>query len=393
MRIFRTRCLPAGIWRVACRIAGIGLVLIAFTRISAAQSPAALSGYLEHQFAIDRAAGEWTHLDYDRLRIDLKAEAGRRASVSAAFIGQLYRGDTERDLRAYLPASLAAQFDSLTLALSDRMLLNHAFLTVRPGRLEITAGKQFLTWGAAWVFNPTELFRPKNLYEPTYDREGIGAVSVRLPLTTHSDLLVAFVPDGPLGRSGYVARSRHHVSGTDFSLLAATLYDASLPGFRSNRRYTLGGDVSGEALGLGIWLEGTVSSVGERRWLDAVVGANSTVGESTLLLLEIFHNGRGEIAAPYDFRDWSERLAGVTRTMGRWNVYAMATREVGQLWRVGLSMIGNPGDRSGVLIPLISYEFAQDVEILFNALLFGGSDESEYGMDRQGAFLRARVYF
>lgn len=393
MQPFRTRCSPGGIWRAASRAAFAIVVLIGSDRIGRAQTSATLSGYLEHQYALDRSAGRWTHLDYDRLRLDLKAEAGRRTSVSAAFIGQLYRGDTELNLSSYLPADLAAQFDSLTLTLNDRMLLNHAFLTVRPGRLEITAGKQFLTWGAAWVFNPTELFRPKNLYEPAYDREGIGALSARLPLATHSDLLFALVPDGALKRSGYVMRSRHHLSGTDVSVMAATLHEATLPGSASDRRYTIGGDVSGEALGLGLWVEGTYSGSGDRRWVDAVAGANTSVGESTLLLLEVFHNGRGSSRAPYDVRDWAERLAGITRTLGRWNVYAMATREVGQLWRVGLSVIGNPCDGSSAWIPLVAYDFAQDVEVLFNAMVFAGSADSEYGMDRVGAFLRARVYF
>jgi hypothetical protein len=71
----------------------------------------------------------------------------------------------------------------------------------------------------------------------------------------------------------------------------------------------------------------------------------------------------------------------------------MVSKQVRQLWTVGGSVLANAGDGSMVLIPSLSHAFAENVDFLFNGLLFLGGDGSEYGLDRHGGFLRLRVYF
>ena len=100
---------------------------------TAAQQQVRFTGYLEHQFAVSRAGDEWRMLDYDRLRVDVNVRAGRGTRASAAVVYQLFRGDTEIDLRSFLPDDLAAALESTSVELEDIHLLNHAYVRLNPG--------------------------------------------------------------------------------------------------------------------------------------------------------------------------------------------------------------------------------------------------------------------
>ncbi len=379
-----------------------GLFAILFPLRLQAQTETRWNGYLEHQYSVSFNEGRWTHLDYDRARVDLNAQAGRNTLLSVAVVGQLYRGNTETLLRDALPEALHALVDSAALPLEDRFYLNHAFITLHPGAIALTVGKQYLAWGAAYVFNPTELFRPKNVLEPGYEREGVGAITARLPLGVLSDIMIGLTPEGSFRTSGKLVRVRHHLAGFDLSALAAILYEPALP-IRFNvtdrqhpeRRRTLGGDATGELFGLGVWAEAAWSDHAGDRWVEATAGGNYTLRDGTLLLLEGHYNGRGAWSYPYAPALWFGRLAGGVRSLGKAILYGSVSRPMGsyQLWAVGLSALANVGDPSGVLVPYVSYAFAENVDLLFNGLVYLGSDGAEFGGQRFGGFLRGRVYF
>ncbi len=387
-------------WRAGrLRDVVLGFALLGFAPCSAyGQLGTRLTGYLEHQFSTNRTDHGWRLIDYDRARVDLSARAGRGVSASVAAVGQLYRGNTRVELRDFLPDDLDPLVDTASVTLDDQYFLNHAYVTFQPGALELIAGKQYLTWGAAWVFNPTELFRPKNPFEPTYEREGVAAISAKVSLGPLSDVQVALVPDGGFDTSGKLFRARHHLVGFDLSALVAVVHERQAPTAFDvptdlERRFTVGGDVSGEILGLGVWAEATWSDHADERWVETAVGGNYTLGDGTLLLLEGYYNGRGEWDHPYSPSQWLARFSGDRRSLGKGLVYGLASRPFGQLWTLGMSALANVGDGSMVLIPSVAYAFAENVDLLFNGFAYVGADGAEFGTDTYGAFLRGRIYF
>jgi len=363
-----------------------------------AQDAPRLGGYYEHQLSGAVRRGQGSYLDYDRFRVNLDQTAGAHAAASIGVIYQLYRGDTKVPLAGLLPQSLANLVDTAAVEIEDRHFVNHLYVSLRAGPVELVAGKQYLAWGAAAVFNPTELFRPKNPFEPGYDREGLGAVTTKLALGPLSELLVAVVPNGGFEQSGKVARLRHHIGGVDLSTLVAETHEpiaTAIPGGGQTlaRRRAVGGDFSGELAGLGVWGEALYSWFDGQRWLEASVGGNYTLGDGTHLTLEGYFNGRGEGGAPYRAEGWLARLAGERRSLGKVLLYGGISRTVAELWTVGGSTIANPGDGSAALIPVVGYSLAQNVDLLFNGFVSLGGDESELGVGGTGAFLRARIYY
>ena len=378
--------------------AALILLLTPAAETPAQESPR-LNGYLEHQYSVSRIGGRWTHLDYDRFRADLEAQAGRSTRASAALIWQIFRGGTSIRLPDLFPEELRSLAPDITVEIEDQHYLNHAYIVLHPGPVEVTLGKQYLAWGRGMVFNPTELFRPKSLLEPSYEREGVGALSASLPTGQLGDVQLVVVPRERFRTSSKVLRTRQHLSGFDVSAMVAELHesvDPALPGRPAGdvrRRLTAGGDITGELLGFGVWVEGTYSEHGEARWWEVTAGGNYTLPWGTLVAVEGYYDGRGEWNDPYPYLDWLGRLSGARRTLGKGMVFATVSHQLRQLWTLGLSGLVNAGDGSAVVIPSLLYSFAQDVDLIFNGIVFVGDDGTEFGSQGHSAFLRARVYF
>lgn len=400
------KCSRSEILKVACRSRYIAVWAITLLCVAISASPGRaqtevrITGYLEHQYSVSVNDGGWTQLDYDRARVDVNARAGRGTRVAVAPVWQIFRGNTEIQLTDVLPDFLDPFADSITVPVENRLYLNHAYINLRPGPFELTLGKQYLAWGAALAFNPTELFRPKNVLEPSYEREGVGAVTIQLPLGPLSDVTLGYVPDGGLSESGKLLRVRHHLAGYDLSALVAITGEAGLsPTFslqlpEAEQRLTIGGDITGELLGLGAWVEAAWSDLAGAQWLEATVGGNYTLEAGTRMMVEGYFNGRGSWKQPYDLAQWAGRLTGTLRSMSRLVFFGSLMHPVDefQLWNVGLSSLVSL-DGSAVLISSVSYAFAQDVDLLFNGLVYMGKDGTEYAGNRFGGFIRARVYF
>lgn len=362
---------------------------------------ARLSGYLEHQFSVSEIGGDLTQLDYDRLRVDLDATAGRGVVASAAVVWQLYRGATELSLPGLLPQPLRDQVPpDRIISLGDRQYLNHAYVSVYAGPFTVTAGKQHLAWGRGLVFNPTELFRPKALYDPGYDREGVGALNATLTTGVLSDVSVVYVPSDVWRTSDKVVRVRTHLGGFDLSALAAELWQRDLtvavvtpfPTALRHRR-TFGGDVSGELLGLGVWAEGTWSERAGTEWVEFTVGGNATLPGDVLVNVEGYYDGRGQAGAPYPLEDWLAVAVGDRRTLGRGLLFAAISRPTGDLLTLSLAGLSNVGDGSAALLPNARYSFAENVDLFVQAIITIGPDGTEFGTRGSGGLIRGRVYF
>jgi len=372
--------------------------LVAGPRAARAQG-AVFTGYFEHQYTLARRDGAWSHLDYDRLRADIDAEAGRSTRASAAIIWQIFRGNTSIRLRELLPDRFKPLAPSAPIPIEDQHFINHAFIVLRPGPVTITAGKQYLAWGRGMVFNPTELFRPKNLLEPTYEREGIGAIQASVATGRLGDISLVYVPDGGPRSSPKVLRVRQHLAGWDLSALVAELHESTTIDFMgqpiggTERRLVFGGDVTGEVLGFGLWAEATWNRHAGASWWELTLGGNTTLPWGTLLAIEGFYDGRGQWDAPYPLTSWLARLTGARRTLGKGMLFATLSHPAWQLWTFGLSGLANTGDRSVVILPTVLYSFAQNVDLTLYGYLSGGAEGTEFGSQGQGGFIRARVYF
>ena len=157
--------------------------IIIIASISAPAQAIDLSGYYENTLMPEYSDRAEDHLlDASKLRLDFSTGGGDdnlefRGNVN--FIA--YHSDIILDVTPYLPESIADSLHEREIPAEirldrSRIFLDNAYLTWRIGQLRLRAGRQQLSWGPAYSFNPTDLFHKKDLFDPTYEKEGVTAL-------------------------------------------------------------------------------------------------------------------------------------------------------------------------------------------------------------------------
>jgi hypothetical protein len=292
---------------------------------------------------------------------------------------------------------------------------------------ELVVGRQILSWGTGRFWNPTDLLSP---FAPTdVDREvrhGVDAVRFSIPLARTSLLDVLYLPQKEGWAQGGVVRAQANMHGFDASLSAAK-YVSDI---------VFGADTAGDLGPLGVHAEFAytlgLANLGrpgpvkvEERFLRGVVGVEFRPAEEWILGAEYYFNGFGSSGPDgYAVKLRSDRAArGEVFGVGRHYVGANAAWKVNDLVSLQTLVVGNVGDRSALLIPVLEYWAAQNMLIRCGAYVPVGrgadagvlegltlSDirsgspafmraasslglRSEYGASPSGAFAQFGVYF
>ena len=184
-----------------------------------------ISGYYENTLVPEYSDDLNEHiLDISKLRLDFSSGSGSNELQFKANINliELHAG-AKYDLTPYLPASVAdtlAAWDipaEMTLSQS-RIFLDNAYLSWKIGSVSLRLGRQQLSWGPAYSFNPTDLFHKKELLDPTYEKEGVTALRLDYRWGIGGQLAGIIVPGAKLDRSGYAVRLATHIHSIGYDL-------------------------------------------------------------------------------------------------------------------------------------------------------------------------------
>ena len=262
------------------------MVLAAATPARLAAQEVDITGYVEHTLQIDyTSAAKEQLIDASKLRLDF-ANASIGGLEFRANINMIVNhGTIEYDLNGYLPDAVLADLAGAGLPAvfeteRERTYLDNAFISWDIGSARIRAGKQQLSWGPAYSFNPTDLFHRKNILDPTYEKEGVTALRFDYTWGVGGRVAAIAAPRDDLGTTGYALRLGTHVSSIGYDV-AVTLHqvhdstslDAVTFAPITQRRRAAGLEFSGELLGLGVWVEGNFNSFwvyyGNGGWISA----------------------------------------------------------------------------------------------------------------------------
>ncbi|MCD4812218.1 hypothetical protein K8S19_00775 [bacterium] len=372
---------------------------------------AELSGYYEGQltgYAIqDTALWQMTN----RLRIDLSADVGENASMSASLAGMTYHGYTDMNLLEVLPEDIQSNIVRSFGTAVDTLFhytyeetawsLENAFLTFYPGAFTIRIGRQQLPWGTGYAWNPSDIFNTKSLLDPAYEKSGQDALKVEWGFGESGGIVLVYQPGVRWQDSTRACKVK--VQAGSFDLSASIIdqaYDvldvfSMIPQTRETRRI-VAMDFVGQAGDFGVWGEGVFfqGPSDTQNW-QLVLGADTTFEFQTSLMVEYFRDWQGTAnAGDYDVADWVDLIMGQRITMGRDYAMLMISHPVHDFIDVTLMTVMNCNDRSFGLIPTIAYTYSDDVVITLVGNIFGGSSGSEYGgLDTQGGYLRVKAYF
>jgi hypothetical protein len=364
-----------------------------------------ITGYLEHTLQIDYASPVKEQLiDASKLRLDFTNSGIGGLEFRANINLIVNHGTIEYDLRGCLPEAVVAEMEAAGIPPvfeldRERTYLDNAFLTWESGRVRVRAGKQQLSWGPAYSFNPTDLFHRKNILDPTYEKEGVTALRFDYTWGVGGRLAAIAAPRDDLETTGYALRIGTHVSsiGYDVALTLhqvndSTSLDPSTLAPVTQRRRAAGVEFSGELLGLGIWMEGNYNDMEiEQDFARAVLGLDYTFGSGLYLLAEGLFNGRAEVGAPYPTHDWLANLM-FGEPVGRWWILGGARQTLSDLATGSLYVFTSPAG-SAMLNPRLDVSVAQNADLVIFGGIGIGKEDGAFPAGLYSMIARATVYF
>lgn len=379
------------------------LLLVAVT----AQAQPEFSGYYENTLQGDGAekVSQETLIDVSKLRLDVNAGGGNgefefRGNVN--FIQ--YSTKVNYDLAPYLPESIVNQFVAADIPTTyplqpSRIWLDNAWFTWNAGRSRLRVGKQQLSWGTGYSYNPTDLFHKKTLVDPTYEKEGVTALRYDFRWGIGGQLTGIMAPGQTFDGSGYALRLGTHVNaiGYDVALTAHHVTDStsfSPVTFSTiqQKREALGLEFSGPLLGLGFWFEGNYNWMeSEDDFLRAVTGLDYTFGNGLYVMVEAMVNMRGRYEPPYPFKDWVANLY-YGEPIGRGWVLAGIRKDLSALV-TGSVYVFTEYDGAVMVNPRLTWSVAQNADATFFAAVTTGPSDASFPPGLVSAFARFSVYF
>ncbi|MDP8205148.1 MAG: hypothetical protein P9L92_00655 [Candidatus Electryonea clarkiae] len=375
-----------------------------------------ISGYYENTLQ-----GDYTDdnseaiLDASKLRLDFSSGGGKNELQFKGNINFIANhGPVSRDISPFLPATVTDSLDSMGLPVmisfpGERIFLDNAYLTWRHGSSRIRVGRQQLSWGTGYIFNPTDLFHSKNILDPTYEKEGVTAIRGDYYWGVGGQLSLITTTDDSFEDAGYALRAGTHLSSIGYDI-AVTLHQitdstaieiASMetdsgtidyPQVLHQQRRAIGFEASGEFFGPGVWFEGNYNKMEtEDDFIRAVAGIDYTLDNGTYLMLEGLYNGRGKWEDPYPVTGWLENIM-FGEPISQLMLFSGIRHDLTDLLMGSLYVIGG-SDGAVVLNPRLDYSLAQNADlIVFGGVTFG-KEESQFPPGLYSLIARATVYF
>lgn len=274
--------------------------------------------------------------------------------------------------------------------------IDRLWLDYTRGDLELTLGRQRIAWGTALVWNVMDLFNPKSVLDFDYE-EKPGADAVRMQYYTGavSKVEMALQPETRLDRSTVAGLYSVNALGYDLFAMAGVRED----------RWTLGAAWAGSILDGGFRGEVLVSeSPGDglsdgacslfasgKSVVSAVLSIDYTFSNTLYLHGEWMYNSVGQTENTGAFQ--AEALAAGLLSPARWSLYQEIAGDITPLTRATLFAIYNPSDHSGVIVPMLTYSLATNLDLLLIGQLAWGIAGSEYGDGGKTVTVRLKYSF
>jgi len=268
-------------------------------------------------------------------------------------------------------------------------------------------GKQQISLGTGYVWNPVDVFNTKDVLDPTYEQPGHNALRLDISLCSRYTLTALYTPEDTWQNSAKMIRLKGGISHFDFSLLALekqwvfhdyTSIDLTTQYFKADpqKRRLLGATTVGELLGWGVWAEyGYNYMESSPDFHELVVGADYTFDFQTYVLVEFYQNTLGKSDYhDYTITDWMRFFSAEQKAISRDQVYMLIRQPVTDFIDLGLSSIYSISDGSLALVPIFTYSFSQDMDIMAYINVNMGKKGAVFSpLQGNGGLLRARIYF
>lgn len=277
--------------------------------------------------------------------------------------------------------------------------------------MDIYAGRQAISFGAAKFLNPTDVFAPISFQDINREEKvGVDAVRVKFPLGDMNELDAGYVfgPDGRFSKSAAFLRGKFALWETDFTLMLVEYQYNLLAGLSIER--SIGG--------AGVWCEAAYTADGplEGRRIDdddlrLSAGADYNFSEVNLVLFGEYHFSLAGELYPSKYlvnalTKAAYRDSGVY-LLGSHYLALGFTWEIVPLLNGSFQTLVNLTDGSLLISPRLEYSMADDLFLDVGASVGAGTTarqgnllgitypipRSEFGLYPYTVYTTVRLYF
>ena len=381
------------------------IVVLAVIMCSGSGGAIELSGYYENTLIQEYTENGYDNLsNASKLRINLDAGQGDELAFTGNVNLISHHLDVVYNLDAYLPEKIISELiqDGIPTELTverNRIFLDNAYLTWRFSGMRLRAGRQQLSWGSGYSFNPTDLFHRKDMIDPTYEKEGVNGLRLDYYWGIGGNFSGIIVPGKKFSSSGYALRMGTHVSkiGYDIGLTIHHVEDStSLNSLTyevvTQKRTAFGLDVNGTLFGMGAYMEGNFNIMEvENNFARIVAGLDYTLESGLYLMVEGLYDERSENSNTYKAKDWMEYIQ-FGEPISRYRYMFGLKQSFFELAEGSLFCFGGT-DGSYVINPRFDVSIAQNADMaIFCAATFG-EDNGQFTTGSYAINARISVYF
>ena len=320
--------------------------------------------------------------------------------LSGDYICRVHHGAKSLHIADFVPD----KFDSLTTSIppvmmADENFLGNAYVTLYSKHATLRIGKQQLSWGPGYSWNPTDIFNAKNQLDPTYEKVGMNAFKLEVPFGVEG-MATAIVSTGQEWESSIKGlKIKYHLTGFDLSASFVEKMQERIDYLSvssiAERRRLLGGDFSGEVFGLGVWGEGAFNQMEvSEHFGQYLIGSDYTFESGLYFTGEYCRNGMGrKNPGQYSLNDWMRFLSTDGENLGQDYIFLGEMYPIAELLNWSNYAIVNLSDRSGTSFTWFDYNLNDNTEVTLVGYIPFGKEETEFGAFGTGGFARLRVYF
>jgi hypothetical protein len=383
----------------------IPTLIVAILASSLTAGELSMYGYFEPQYAVSYLDDAFIQLNTNKLRIDLSDDL----TDDIMFTGNVnflnYNGKTTWNLLDFLPDRMSDSIPESMIPLysvsyDDEIDLDNAYIRMYSSKFTLTVGRQQISVGSGYAWNPTDLFNNKDILDPTYEQPGVNGMRVDAGIMPSYTVSLFYSPDDDWDKSGKLIRLLGSVSHFDFAFSYGRTKDVTTDYVQFSQsgesRDLFGIDINGELLGLGCWTENAYNAMenSDNYW-DILAGIDYTLSSGLYVMGEYYRNGRGKRDPDqYSLSDWMRYFATERKTLSRDQLYLYSSYPLTDLITIGSSTVYSLSDNSALIIPTVEYSMATNLMLTFFGNLYTGSEGTMYSNDMgNGGLLRVRAYF
>ncbi|MFQ6613236.1 MAG: hypothetical protein ACE5D1_00190 [Fidelibacterota bacterium] len=374
-------------------------------------------GYLESEWDRLNVSGQSYNFGYLKTRLDLESRPADAVLVAANVNLQQYMGKTHWNLLDFLPETAWKPVfqppylpDSLWVTeypftYRDTLYLDNAYLRVNFAHLDLTVGKQPLSLGTGYVWNPVDIFNLKDPVDPTYEQTGIQALRADIPLTSRGGLSLILGPGADWAKTTKYVQVKSGLGSFDFTLNWAEYQGAyrywdivSYMGQPPTETQfdSYGGTLVGQIFGIGLWAETWRKhhrDWGGKTYWESVAGFDYTFENGWMILNEFLYNQQGSKKGRVSLYDYLAYFEGQTHSLNQNYDFFYTTYPAGDFVNLGCLAIMNLDDHSAMISPQVDWNLFENGNLSFWYLYPLGDGDTDFGFQDAGWRIRLRTYF